>query len=70
MTAEILCKVVKWLMGHIFDDNHAGIARQLLPVQPLEGLFSKTIHKVQEKKMTYLIAILTKGDPMIFISCI
>ena len=42
MTAEIQCKVVKWLVGHIFDDNHAGIARQLLPVQPLEGLFSKT----------------------------
>ena len=42
MTTDKLCKVVKWLMGHIFDDSHAGIARQLLPVQPLGGLFSKT----------------------------
>ena len=29
-------------MDPISDVNHAGMARQVLPVQPLEGLFSKT----------------------------
>ena len=41
MTANKLSKVAQWLMGHIFDESHAGMARQVLPVQPLEGFFSK-----------------------------
>ena len=50
-------------MGHIFDDSHAGMARQVLPVQPLEGLFSKTKYTKFRRKNDLFDSYSDVGGP-------
>ena len=56
MIADKLWKVAKWLTTPISDDSYAGTASQVLPVQPLEGMFFKAEQmKFRNGKTIYLL---------------